>query len=376
MNILIIPDSLKESMSAKAVGHAMAKGVNKVLSQAKCIQFPFSDGGEGALSLLESSTAGTLIHCKTENAVGEPIQGSYFLFKDRPTAWIELSQAAGLAQLQIPKRNPLITSTYGVGLLIKDALSKNCKEIILGIGGSATNDGAAGIFQALGGSLLDSSQKELPRGGAALSHLSKIIPSKRLEHIQWKVACDVENPLLGPQGASYTYAQQKGASTQQLKRLEKSLTHFAQQLQQHFGRDISSLVGGGAAGGTAAGMHGFFGASLTSGFSLLSDLVDLEEKIKQADLILTAEGKIDTQSLNGKVPVGVARLAKKYRKPCIGIAGAIVPPFKPFYQAGFTGLFNFQQGPLSLKESIEKAPVLIQETTSRIVYLYHQLHST
>ncbi len=370
MRILIIPDSFKESLTANEVSLAIHKGIIAVLPKAEVVKIPFSDGGEGALEVLMEFSKGKLVNCETEDALGKKRFGKYFLFKERKAAWIELSQASGLAQINPDRRDILRASTYGTGLLIKDALSKGCKEIILGVGGSATNDAGAGIFQALGGQLLDANGNNLERGGASLNILDSLIPFDISKNIKWRVACDVNNKLLGDYGSAAVYGPQKGASRAEVKLLEKSLTQFSKVLEKHFRRPITKIKGGGAAGGTAAGMHGFFNASLESGFSLLAKMVKLESIIQTADLIFTAEGRIDKQSTNGKLTGRVANLAKKNNLPVIGLAGAIEGPYSAMYKAGFSGLFAIQNGPLDIEYSKRNASALLSDTTGRVLSLF------
>lgn len=375
MQVLIVTDSLKESLKAHEVAKAIAKGIGEVDKGIKTQCIPFSDGGEGALTVLNNHSAGTIVDCPTVDALGRPMMASYFLFKSEKKAWIELSQASGLAQIAPELRNPLITSTYGTGLQIKDAIEKGCTDIILGIGGSATNDAGTGIFEALGGQLLDKNKHPIARGGAALKEVESVVLPQNLGAVRIKVACDVDNPLLGAQGASAVYGPQKGASPEDVVTLEKALTHFATTIKRQTGREIAALKGGGAAGGTAAGMAGLFQAQLAPGFSLLSEMIALEKAIEEADLIFTAEGKIDRQSLNGKVPVGVAQLAKKHQKPCIGLAGAVEGPYPPLYQAGFSGVFSLQNGPMSMETSKENAFELLSDTAARVFYFYQKSKS-
>jgi len=375
MQLLIVPDSFKESLPTIEVASAIKRGIKRVNNSIAVKSLPFSDGGEGALTLLENNALGKRISCKTVNPIGKIITADYFLFDDQSTAWIELSQASGLALLKENERQLSITSTYGTGIQIQHAIAQGCTKIILGVGGSATNDAAAGIFQALGGQLLDKEGKELVKGGKALIDLEKIDLPKGLDNIQWEIACDVENPLLGPKGASTVYGPQKGGNEQEIKALEKSLKHLANKTFKQFQRLINDIPGGGAAGGTAAGMVGFFNAQLSPGFDLIAQLLDLEEHIKKADLIFTAEGKIDAQSLEGKVPVGVARLAKKHLTPCIGLVGAIEGPLAPLYEAGFSGLFSIQNGPMSLAKSKSNAALLLEDTAARVLAYHQNIHS-
>lgn len=371
MQLLIVPDSFKESRTASQVAAAIERGVKRVSRELTLTCLPFSDGGEGALSILENHSKGKRICCATVDPIGRTITADYFLFENKTTAWIELSQASGLALLKKEERDPCHSSTFGTGLQIKHAIAKGCTKIILGVGGSATNDAGTGIFQALGGKLLDANQNELPKGGLALANLSRIVAPKDLQKIEWQVACDVENPLLGAKGASAVYAPQKGATPTEVKKLESSLTHFAHCVNEQLNCSIKAVTGGGAAGGTAAGMLGLFNAQLTPGFRLFSEILQLEEQIKHADLIITAEGKIDTQSLQGKVPVGVARLAKKHQTPCIGLVGAIEGDYSRLYKEGFSGIFSIQNGPMSLETSKRKTDELLEETAAR-VFAFHQ----
>jgi len=370
MRILIIPDSFKENLSSTEVAKAIKKGIVNVLPEANIKEIPFSDGGEGALTVLQKYSAGRIVKCKTVNALGESIQANYFLFKEKKTAWIELSQASGLDLIPKEKRDPLIASTYGTGILIKNALERGCNEIILGIGGSATTDGGAGIFEALGGLLIDKNGNNLEKGGVSLKKLYKIIPPKISRKITWKVACDVTNPILGKNGAVNVYSQQKGASEEDIVILNESLTNFVKIIEKNFKRKISSLVGGGAAGGTAAGLNGFFGATLDSGFFILSDLIGLEKEIKDFDLIFTAEGKIDHQSIEGKLTGNIAKMGKKYSIPVIGLTGRLVGDCDELYKSGFSGVFSIQNGPMDLSESLSYSSELLTDITSRVLTFY------
>jgi len=370
--VLIVCDSFKESLDASGVAQAIARGIGAADATARCTLMPFSDGGEGAIGVLEQAMVAGLISgghrvaCPTKDALGRPITAEYFRFTDRPAAWIELSAASGIHGIGPQDRNPKITSTFGTGLLIRHAIEHGAQEIILGIGGSATNDAGAGIIQALSGQLLDQNGAELPPGGLALSRLDKIKFPEGIEKINWRIACDVNNPLLGPHGASRTYGPQKGATAQDIDQLELALTHFAQKIEDTTKTSIASIPGGGAAGGTAAGLYGAFKAELISGFDLLGTMTNLKEKIKTCDYVFTAEGRIDRQSLHGKVPIAVAKLGKKYDKPVIGIAGSIEPPFALFAELGLTGLFSVQNGPMTLEDSKNNAAQLIEETAYRV----------
>lgn len=377
--VLIVCDSFKESLVASDVAKAIARGIGAADAAARCTLMPFSDGGEGAIEVLEqnlntgSSPGGHRVTCSTQDALGRPISAEYFRFKQRPAAWIELSAASGIHLIEPNARDPKITSTYGTGLLIKQAIEQGATEIILGIGGSATNDAGAGIIQALGGKLLDKHGTELTRGGAALQGLAALVPPEGLHSIKWQIACDVNNPLVGVHGASHTYGPQKGASQNDIACLESALTHFAQKIKDTLGVSIETIAGGGAAGGTAAGLHGLFKAELISGFELLCKMTSLEEKIKACDVIITAEGRIDHQSLTGKVPISVAQLGKKHRKPVIGVAGSIEPPYQAYGKAGLSSLFSIQDGPMTLEDSKRNTARLIEDTLYRVWSLYKSI---
>lgn len=374
MRVLIVPDSFKESLSAEEVALAIEKGIQAADASIEITRLPFSDAGEGGLELISSLFKGELIEASTTDALGRSCRAPYFLFADRSAAWIELSRASGLAQIEPELRNPLITSTYGTGLLIRNALDRGATEIYLGIGGSATNDAGAGILEALGGLFTDAQGELLPQGGEALSKLDHI-DVEAIPRFTLKVACDVTSPLLGPNGASAVYGPQKGATPEHIEILESALQNFATHIELLTGTSVTHLKGGGAAGGTAAALHGLLGAELVSGFELLAELAELEKHIALADLIITAEGRIDGQSIQGKVIAGVAGLAKKYHKPVWALAGSIGEGINELYRQGVSGLFSIQQGPISLSESMSQAAVLLEKTAERIMRSHLNTHA-
>jgi glycerate kinase len=369
MQILVVPDSFKESLSAKEVADAIARGIHSVDPEVSVKQLPFSDGGEGALDLLQNLFEGELVTTSTIDAMGRSIKAPYFRFADRKAAWIELSQVSGLAQIEVDKRNPLLASTYGTGLQIRHALDHGAEEIYLGIGGSATNDGGTGILSALGGLFSDAEGEMLLPGGGFLTELDHIdveaIPQFRL-----KVACDVSNPLLGKQGATAVYGPQKGVTPEMEPQLEAGLANFSKHIELLTQKSVAEVPGAGAAGGCAAGLHGLLGAELVSGFELLAELSHLEEEIAASDLIVTAEGRIDGQSLEGKLPVGVAKLAKKHHKPVVVLAGSIGEHLDPLYSQGIDAIFSIQDKPCTLEESMNKAAELLESTAQRVFRLY------
>ena len=369
MQILVVPDSFKESLSAKEVADAIARGIHSVDPEITVKQLPFSDGGEGALDLLQNLFEGELITTNTIDAMGRSIKAPYFRFTYRKAAWIELSQASGLAQIEVDKRNPLLASTYGTGLQIRHALDHGAEEIYLGIGGSATNDGGTGILSALGGLFSDKEGEMLLPGGGLLTELDHI-DVEAIPQFQLKVACDVSNPLLGKQGATAVYGPQKGVTPEMEAQLEAGLTNFSKHIELLTQKSIAEVPGAGAAGGCAAGLHGLLGAELVSGFELLAELSHLELEIKEADLVITAEGRIDGQSLEGKLPVGVAKLAKKHHKPVVVLAGSIGEHLDPLYALGINSIFSIQNGPCTLKESMDNTAELIESTAQRVFRLF------
>ena len=369
MQLLVVPDSFKESLSAKEVADAIARGIHSVNPEITVKQLPFSDGGEGALDLLQNLFEGELVTTSTIDAMGRSIKAPYFRFADRKAAWIELSQASGLAQIEVDQRNPMLASTYGTGLQIRHALDHGAEEIYLGIGGSATNDGGTGILSALGGLFSDAEGEMLLPGGGFLTELDHI-DVEAIPQFKLKVACDVSNPLLGKQGATAVYGPQKGVTPEMEPPLEAGLTNFSKHIELLTQKSVAEVPGAGAAGGCAAGLHGLLGAELVSGFELLAELSQLEEQIAASDLIITAEGRIDGQSLEGKLPVGVAKLAKKHDKPVVVLAGSIGEHLDPLYALGIDAVFSIQSKPCTLEESISNASELLESTAQRVFKLY------
>ena len=369
MQLLVVPDSFKESLSAKEVADAIARGIHSVDPEITVKQLPFSDGGEGALDLLQNLFEGELVTMSTIDAMGRSIKAPYFRFADRKAAWIELSQASGLAQIKVDRRNPMLASTYGTGLQIRHALDRGAEEIYLGIGGSATNDGGTGILSALGGLFSDAEGEMLLPGGGFLTELDHI-DVEAIPQFKLKVACDVSNPLLGKQGATAVYGPQKGVTPEIEPQLEAGLANFSKHIELLTQKSVAEVPGAGAAGGCAAGLHGLLGAELVSGFELLAELSHLEEQIAASDLIVTAEGRIDGQSLEGKLPVGVAKLAKKHHKPVVVLAGSIGEHLDPLYALGIDAIFSIQNKPCTLEESMNNAAKLLESTAQRVFRLY------
>lgn len=373
MNIVIAPDSFKESLAAKQVAEAISEGIKRVVPEAKINCIPFADGGEGTVDALVSATKGKIIFASSVDALGRPIQSFYGVLGDGKTAVIEMAAASGLELLAAEERNPLITSTYGTGLLIKAALEEGFTNIILGIGGSATNDGGAGMAQALGFGLLDKHGNPIAPGGGFLNELRSIDQSSAhslLSKAKITVACDVRNPLLGPSGATRVYGPQKGATPEMTEILENNMAHFAGILRQEFGRDFAEIPGSGAAGGLGAGLMAFCGARLSPGFELISGLTTLESQLGKATVVFTGEGKIDAQTAFGKTISGIARLAKKHRVPLIAFAGHVGENLHELYELGVTAVFPIANRPMSPQESMAQAPELLADAAERVMRIF------
>ncbi|WP_072281680.1 glycerate kinase [Rappaport israeli] len=374
MNILIAPDSFKESLSALEVAQAIATGFKKVFPDAQYQLLPMADGGEGTVQSIIDATQGKRIYNTVTDPLGNPTQAFWGITGDGKSAIIEIAQASGLHLVPNAQRNPLITTSYGTGELIKAALDEGVQHIILGIGGSATNDAGVGLLQALGAQFFDEQNQKLDYGGAALTKLSRINLGKlhpRLQQVHIDVACDVNNPLCGAQGASAIFAPQKGATEAQVKQLDRALLHFAQKVQQQFNIDIQTPKGAGAAGGMGSGLLLLPHATLKSGVTIVAEALNLAKKISQADLIITGEGRMDAQSIQGKTPIGVAQIAKTAGKPVIAIVGSLRADYSAVYKHGIDAVFpiitqidtpenTLQQAHNNLKSSAENIARLWQ----------------
>ena len=324
MNVLIIPDSFKGSLSATEVSKEINKTVKKIMPRSIVKELPFSDGGEGALDFLKKNKKGKLIQSQTFDPLGRKIIAPFFLFDDKKTAWVELSQASGINLLKKSELNPIKTSTFGTGILIKKALDMGCEKIYLGIGGSSTHDLGSGIFVAIGGKLLDKNKNEIPLGGGALNKCAEINVDSlhnKINTAKIIIASDVNNPLIGENGAAKIYSRQKGASEKQIIELEKNSIYFSSLIQKFNSKEISSIKGGGAAGGTASGLYGLINSKINNGFDILKKISGLEKIVRESNLVITGEGHFDNQSLNGKLPIRIAEITSKYRIPTIILTG-------------------------------------------------------
>ncbi|GFN22660.1 glycerate kinase [Thermanaeromonas sp. C210] len=371
--IVIAPDSFKESLEAPEVAAAIAAGVKRVLPAAETIEVPLADGGEGLISTLVAATGGRVEAATVTGPLGEPVRACWGVLGDGRTAVIEMAQASGLPLVPKDRRNPLITTTYGTGELIRHALDAGCRRLIVGIGGSATNDGGAGMAQALGVRLLDQDGEEIPRGAAGLERLHRIDSQSldpRIREAEIMVACDVDNPLCGPRGASAVYGPQKGATPEMVPRLDAALARLADIIVRDLGKEVRNLPGAGAAGGLGAGLVAFLGATLRPGIELVMEAVNLEKILAQgADLVITGEGEINSQTVHGKVPVGVARLAGKYGIPVVALVGSIGEGANAVLEQGIKGFMSIVPRPVPLSFCLENAAELLADAAERLVLL-------
>lgn len=358
MKIVIAPDSYKESLSALEVATAIEQGFREIFPDADYVKLPVADGGEGTVEAMVAATQGGIIKVQVTGPLGENAEGFYGLSGDEQSAFIEMAAASGLEMVAPSLRNPLKTTSWGTGELIRHALDAGVKHIIIGIGGSATNDGGAGMVQALGAKLLDGNGNPIGLGGGELEKLARIDISEldtRLADCRIEVACDVTNPLTGAEGASAVFGPQKGATPEMIDRLDAALAHYAKIIARDLDIEVLNLEGGGAAGGMGAALYAFCGAELRQGIEIVTDALHLDKHVANADLVITGEGRIDSQTIHGKVPVGVAKVAKRYNKPVIGIAGSLTADVGVVHLHGIDAVFSVIYTVCTLEEALENA---------------------
>jgi len=369
MKILIATDSFKDSLSARDVAVALKMGFLKGSPGDAVELLPLADGGEGTVDALVDATHGERIKLQVMDPLMRETGAFYGVTGDGQTAVIEMAAASGLEKLDPSLRNPWITTTYGTGQLIASAMDYGCKKILVGIGGSATNDCGAGMAEALGVKFLDRQGRFIGKGGGALGEVARIDVSglnPLIPETEFLVACDVTNPLTGPEGASAVYGPQKGADPEMVTRLDSNLQHFAGKISEELGKKVELIPGAGAAGGLGAGLIAFLDAKLEKGFDLVAGMLNLEEKIKKSDLVITGEGKIDSQTRFGKTPYGVARLAARFQKPVIAVAGSVDPQAEILYREGITAIFPIIERPMSLEQALQGAREMVERTGERI----------
>lgn len=372
MKIVIAPDSFKESMTAKEVCEAIEKGMKIALPNAEFIKVPMADGGEGTTQSLVDATEGKMYFVETTGPLGEKVKSKFGILGNGEIAVLEMASTSGLELVPREKRNPMITTTYGTGELIKKAMDMGAKTILIGIGGSATNDGGAGMIQALGGKLLDENGKQISFGGGELSKIKKIDLSEldsRIKNIKFIAACDVQNPLTGETGAANVFGRQKGATEEMIKILDNNLKHYAELIRQDVKVDVENIPGAGAAGGLGAGLMAFLNAELRKGIDIVVEYSKLEEKIKGADFVITGEGSIDAQTRFGKTPYGVVSVAKKYGVPNITLAGNVSKDIEILYDYGFDAIFSIMQGVDNLDNALKNGKVNLEKTAKNIARL-------
>lgn len=374
MKIVIAPDSFKESMTAAQVCAAVEMGFRKALDDAEYLHIPVGDGGEGTVQSVVDATSGVIVEVSVTGPLGNKVDAFYGITGDGKTAVIEMAAASGLHLVPREMRNPLVTTTYGTGELILDALDQGVERIVLGLGGSATNDGGAGMASALGVKFLDINGEELRLGGEALGELLTIDVSQmdpRLKSVKVDVACDVTNPLTGPLGASAVFGPQKGATPEMVGILDDCLKRYAEAIERNLGIEVDTVPGAGAAGGLGAGVVAFLEGKLQSGINLVLDVIGFEEAVRDADLVITGEGRIDSQTIHGKAPVGVAKRAKSAAAdvPVVAIAGSIGADYEAVFEHGIDAVFSVVNGVVTLEEALANGAVNVEKTAENIARL-------
>ncbi|MUT68278.1 glycerate kinase [Paenibacillus sp. NEAU-GSW1] len=375
MNIVIAPDKFKGSLSAQQVGQALARGVRKACPDSGVTVIPMADGGEGTMECLVDAAQGRVMRVPVQDPLGRAIEAGFGLLDNGAgiTCVIEMAKASGLYLLKRHERNPLLTTTYGVGQLMKAALDTGCRRFIMALGGSATNDGGAGMLQALGAQLLDADGQQIGYGGGSLSDLASIgleSMDPRLAECQFTVACDVDNPFVGSNGASAVFGPQKGATPEMARQLDCNLRHFADLIHEATGIAIHDVPGAGAAGGLSGGIMAFLRGELASGVSIVAGVTKLEEAIQGADLVITGEGQVDRQTAQGKAPCGVARIAKAYGIPVIVVAGSIGEGIDALYEQGVSAVVSIVNRPMSLEEAVEQSEPLLEQAGEQVMRIF------
>ncbi|RSL29857.1 glycerate kinase [Salibacterium salarium] len=375
MKVVIAPDSFKESMTAMQAAKSIEQGFKQVYEDNLTSELiPMADGGEGTTRSMVDALQGTMYEETVTGPNGQKVTAAYAMLGDQKTAMIEMAEASGLALVPKEERNPLSATTFGTGELMKAALDKGAEKIILGIGGSATNDGGAGMFQALGGKLLDENGRELPVGGEPLLRLNRIEHAtldQRLLNTEIVTACDVNNPLTGENGASFIYGPQKGADHEMVKTLDKALYRYAEVIFDNLDIDVNNLPGAGAAGGLGAGLKAFLGAGLEPGIDIVLKETGFYEKVQDADLVITGEGKIDKQTVFGKTPIGVAKAVPATSDTSvIALCGQLGEGYEAVFSHGITAAFSIVPGPLSVETAMENGHVYIEQLARNIAAIW------
>jgi glycerate kinase len=370
VKIVIAPDSFKGSISAAEAATAIERGIKHCFPQAETIKIPIADGGEGTMDSLVMATGGRKVEVRVTGPLGQYVDAAYGLLQSGNVAVIEMAQASGLTLITSDERSPLTATTYGTGELIKKALDDGCRSFILALGGSATNDGGAGMLQALGMHLLDDAGNEVAWGGGQLKHIQTIDARNwdaRIAESQFLIASDVQNPLLGPNGATYIYGPQKGVTPEMLELLEENMTAWANLIQQTNGAKVHELAGAGAAGGLCGAFLAFFPTTIKRGIDVVIQYTGIHTHLDGADLVITGEGQIDAQTASGKTPMGIAQEAQKYNVPTIALAGSVGQGIDILYEHGIMAVFSIMNGPMTLQQAMDNAAALIESTTEQVM---------
>jgi glycerate kinase len=368
MRIVVAPDSFKGSLSALGVAQAMARGIQAVWPRAEVLQVPIADGGEGTVEALVAATGGRLERTRVAGPMGEPVEAAWGVLGDGCTAVVEMAAASGLPLVPPGRRDPRAASTAGTGQLVREVLDAGLRKLVIGIGGSATNDGGAGLASALGARFLDARGRELAPGGAALAALERIDLSgldPRLDQLEVLVACDVDNPLTGPRGASAVYGPQKGATPEMVAELDRALGVLARVAAAATGRDVAGRPGAGAAGGLGAGLLWFTPARLRPGVEIVLEATGFEAKVAGADLVFTGEGRTDAQTAMGKAPVGVAAVARRHGVPVVCLSGGLGEGADAVLRHGIAAVASIAPGPITLEACVERGAELVEAAAAR-----------
>ncbi len=373
LKIVIAPDSFKGSLSAFEAAKAIEKGVKKARPDAETVLVPVADGGEGTLDSLVSATDGRKVQVNVKGPLRKIVQAEYGVLGDEKTCVIEMASASGLCLIEPSQLNPFITTTYGTGELIKKALDNGFRKFILAIGGSATNDGGAGMLQALGMKLLDADGQSIRFGGGALRELAQIDASEfdtRIAESEFLIASDVQNPLVGRHGASYVFGPQKGATLEMVDQLDQNLEHYADLVEKLTGIRLHEMPGAGAAGGIGGAFQAFFPSEMRRGIDIVVEYTGLKEKLIGAECVFTGEGQIDFQTASGKTPMGVAQEAKKHGIPVFALAGSIGQGIDILYEHGITSVHSIVNGPMALEEAMNRGAELLEQTAEQVIRTY------
>lgn len=371
--IVVAPDSFKESLAAGDVAEAIIAGLREIWPASEYLPVPMADGGEGTVDAVMQATGGTLRTVRVTGPMGERVAATYGVTADGTTAVIEMAAASGLELVPLASRDPLVATSYGTGELLRAALDAGVRRCVLGIGGSATVDGGAGMLEALGTRLLDRTSQPISRGGAGLAAIDRLDLSAldpRLAGCRIDVACDVDSPLLGPAGAAAVFGPQKGATPQMVEQLERGLANLARAIEAHLGVSIAATPGAGAAGGVGAALIACLGAKLQPGAGLIAELVGLDAAVRTADLVITGEGRMDAQTVRGKTPVGVAGIAKRYGVPVLALAGSLGAGWETVLTHGIDAVFPILPRPCTREEAFAGAAENLRATARGIAQLW------